>query len=41
MKLIEITVFSRMIPAPQENVFDVWMDPESRGVHGSVRYAPY
>ena len=40
MKLTEITV-SRMIPAPQANVFDVWMDPESPGGHGSVRYAPY
>lgn len=30
MKLTEITV-SRMIPAPQANVFDVWMDPESPG----------
>lgn len=30
MKLTEINV-SRMIPAPQANVFDVWMDPESPG----------
>jgi uncharacterized protein YndB with AHSA1/START domain len=30
MKLTEITV-SRMIPAPPQDVFDVWMDPESPG----------
>ncbi|MGA7523898.1 MAG: SRPBCC domain-containing protein [Acidobacteriaceae bacterium] len=30
MKLTEISV-SRTIPAPPEEVFDVWMDPESPG----------
>jgi uncharacterized protein YndB with AHSA1/START domain len=30
MKLIDITV-TRAIPAPAENVFDVWMDPKSPG----------
>ena len=30
MNLTEITV-SRLIPAPAEDVFDVWMDPESPG----------
>ena len=30
MKLTEITV-SRMIPAPPQDVFEVWMDPESPG----------
>jgi uncharacterized protein YndB with AHSA1/START domain len=30
MKLIDVTV-SRTIPAPAENVFDVWMDPKSPG----------
>jgi uncharacterized protein YndB with AHSA1/START domain len=30
MKLIDITV-SRAIPAPAENVFDVWIDPKSPG----------
>lgn len=30
MNLTEITV-SRLIPAPPQDVFDVWMDPESPG----------
>lgn len=30
MKLIDITV-TRSIPAPAENVFDVWIDPKSPG----------
>lgn len=30
MKLTDVTV-SRTIPAPAENVFDVWMDPKSPG----------
>lgn len=30
MKLIDITV-TRRVPAPVENVFDVWMDPNSPG----------
>jgi uncharacterized protein YndB with AHSA1/START domain len=30
MKLIDITV-TRAIPAPVENVFDVWIDPKSPG----------
>jgi uncharacterized protein YndB with AHSA1/START domain len=30
MNLTEISV-NRMIPAPPEDVFDVWMDPESPG----------
>jgi uncharacterized protein YndB with AHSA1/START domain len=30
MKLTDITV-TRAIPAPAENVFDVWMDPKSPG----------
>jgi uncharacterized protein YndB with AHSA1/START domain len=30
MKLIDITV-TRSIPAPVEDVFDVWMDPKSPG----------
>lgn len=30
MKLIDITV-TRAIPAPAENVFDVWIDPKSPG----------
>jgi uncharacterized protein YndB with AHSA1/START domain len=30
MKLIDITA-TRVIPAPAENVFDVWMDPNSPG----------
>ena len=30
MKLIDIAV-TRAIPAPVENVFDVWIDPKSPG----------
>lgn len=30
MKLIDITV-TRVIPAPAEDVFDVWIDPKSPG----------
>jgi uncharacterized protein YndB with AHSA1/START domain len=30
MKLIDITV-TRVIPAPAETVFDVWIDPNSPG----------
>jgi hypothetical protein len=30
MKQIDVTV-TRAIPAPVENVFDVWMDPKSPG----------
>jgi uncharacterized protein YndB with AHSA1/START domain len=30
MKLVDITV-ARAIPAPAENVFDVWIDPQSPG----------
>jgi len=38
MKLTNITV-TRVIPAPTENVFDVWIDPKSPGGpwHGSER----
>jgi uncharacterized protein YndB with AHSA1/START domain len=38
MKLIDITV-TRVIPAPVERVFDVWIDPQSPGGpwHGAER----
>jgi uncharacterized protein YndB with AHSA1/START domain len=36
MKLIDITV-TRAIPAPAENVFDVWMDPKSPAGRGSAQ----
>ena len=38
MKLIDITV-TRLISAPAENVFDVWIDPQSPGgpLYGAER----